>query len=168
MRSRLDAAFLLPGTGSLYLSQIEGSPPASEAVEVRLLSPARLIQDGRLLPGGDPVPFPLLIARILDRIQGVFGAAAANLITGTARAGLEAAAAEVPMLQDETRWIEVRDYSARSRSEMLLGGKIGRVVYGNGAAQLLPLLRAGEIIQIGKNVASGCGRIEVRLNTADK
>src|SRR4029078_13273886 len=38
-----------------------------QPVEIRLLSPARLLQTGRLLPGSAPVPFDLLIARILDR-----------------------------------------------------------------------------------------------------
>jgi hypothetical protein len=44
---------------------------------------------------------------------------------------------------------------------MLLGGKMGRVIYGDGAARFLPILRAGEILHVGKNAASGCGRIEV-------
>jgi hypothetical protein len=57
----------------------------------------------------------------------------------------------------------VPDYSARSRSELLLGGKVGRTVYGASAARFLPLLRAGEILHVGKNAASGNGRIQVAL-----
>lgn len=42
---------------------------APEPVVVHLLSPARLVRDGRLLPGHEPVPFDLLIARTLDRFR---------------------------------------------------------------------------------------------------
>lgn len=38
---------------------------------------------------------------------------------------------------------------------------MGRAVYGAGAGALLPLLRAGEAVGVGKNTASGNGRIEV-------
>jgi CRISPR-associated endoribonuclease Cas6 len=46
---------------------------------------------------------------------------------------------------------------------MLLGGKVGRLVYGGEAARFLPILRAGEILHVGKNAASGCGRLRVVL-----
>jgi CRISPR-associated endoribonuclease Cas6 len=46
---------------------------------------------------------------------------------------------------------------------MLLGGKVGRLVYGGVAARFLPILKAGEILHVGKNAASGCGRIRITL-----
>jgi hypothetical protein len=137
--------------------------PCRGAVAVDLISPARLLRDGRLLPGREPVPFDLLVARILDRFAGLYGEGASDLLRPEVRGPLEAEAARVPLLEDHTRWQEVHDYSARWRAELLLGGKVGRAVYGEGAARFLPLLRAGEILQVGKNAASGCGRIEVGL-----
>jgi hypothetical protein len=137
--------------------------PSREPVTVHFLSPARLLRDGRLLPGKAPVPFELLIARILDRFAGLYGPDASDLLRPEIRGAIEAEAARVPVVEDDTRWLEVHDYSARSRSELLLGGKVGRVVYGEGVARFLPILRAGEILHLGKNTASGCGRIEVGL-----
>lgn len=134
---------------------------APQPVEIRLLSPARLLQNGRLLPGHAPVPFELLVARILDRFQGLFGEGASEILHPVLRSTIEAEAARVSLLADDTEWLEVKDYSARSGSEMLLGGKVGRLVYGPEAARFFPILRAGEILQVGKNPASGCGRIEV-------
>jgi CRISPR-associated endoribonuclease Cas6 len=141
--------------------------PTSQPVEIRLLSPARLLQKGRLLPGRAPVPFELLIARILDRFAGLFGEGSSKLLGPALRPALEAEAADVPLLVDETEWLEVRDYSARSNAEMLLGGKVGRLVYGPEAARFLPVLRAGEILHVGKNPAAGCGRIEVTAPAED-
>ncbi len=136
---------------------------APRPIEVRLLSPTRLIRDGRLLPGHQPVPFDLLVARSLDRFRGLYGDGASDLLQPAIRDAIEADAARVPLLRDRTRWIEVKDYSARSRSELRLGGRIGQLVYGEEAARFLPILRAGEILHLGKNPASGCGRIQVDI-----
>jgi hypothetical protein len=139
---------------------------ASQPVEIRLLSPTRLLQDGRLLPGRAPVPFELLVARILDRFRGLYGDDAGEILHPAIRKVVEDEASRVPLLASETEWLEVKDYSARSGAELLLGGKVGRLVYGSGAARFFPILQAGEILHVGKNPTSGCGRIEVRLPAA--
>ena len=140
--------------------KLDPAPPP-RPVEVTLLSPARLLRDGRIHPGGEPIPLDLLVARILDRFRGLYGDHASELLLAERRSRLEAEAAEVPLLSDETHWHEARDPAARTRSEMPLGGKVGRLVYGEAAAHFLSLLKAGEILHLGKNVASGCGRIQV-------
>ena len=45
------------------------------------------------------------------------------------------------------------DLAAR-RYELLLGGKVGRLIYGVEAARFLPILKAGEILHVGKNPTS--------------
>jgi hypothetical protein len=130
-------------------------------VAVDLLSPTRLIDDGHLLKDGAPVPLRLLVARILDRFQGVYGAQASDLLRPEVRDTIESEAGKVDLLDHGTRWVEVSDYSARQRREMALGGKVGRMTYSCEAARFLPILRAGEILHVGKNPTSGCGRIRV-------
>jgi hypothetical protein len=156
--TRLSAA-LAPDVLGLALEPFLAPQP----VEVDLLSPARLLQGGHLLPGRAPVPFGLLVARILDRFQGLFGDSASEVLHPAIRSAIEAEAAQVQLLFDETEWREVKDYSARTGAELLLGGKVGRLVYGPEAARFFPILRAGEILHVGKNPTAGCGRIEVRL-----
>lgn len=136
---------------------------APQQVEVTLLSPTRLLDDGKLVPGHAPVPFKLLVARVLDRFRGLYGDDASEILNPGIREVIEAQAGEVRLLADETDWHEVADYSARSRSELLLGGKVGRLVYGEEAAPFFPILRAGEVLHVGKNPTSGCGRIAVDL-----
>ncbi len=134
---------------------------APRPIEVRLLSPTRLIRDGKLLPRRTPVPFEILVARSLDRFRGLYGDGASDLLQPAIRRAIEADAARVPLIRDRTRWIEVKDYSARSRSELKLDGRVGQLVYGEEATRFFPILRAGEILHLGKNPASGCGRIRV-------
>jgi len=140
-----------------------GDAPAvgARSVAVTFLSPLRLLRDGKLLPGDEPVPLALLVARILDRLQGVYGASASELLEPAKRREWEAAASRVEVVSDDTRWVEVEDYSARKGSELLLGGKVGRTVYAPEAAPFLPILRAGEILHVGKNPTAGCGRMAV-------
>ncbi|HEX4965536.1 MAG TPA: CRISPR system precrRNA processing endoribonuclease RAMP protein Cas6 [Thermoanaerobaculia bacterium] len=159
----------LPSILAPSLLNLAGSAYVAPApVEVILRSPARLLRQGRLLKGREPVPFEVLIARILDRFKNLYGAAAAEVLDARLRADLEAEAARVPLLGNETDWVEVQDYSARSGAEMLLGGKVGRLLYGPEAAKFLPILQAGEILHAGKNATSGCGRLEARLAAARK
>lgn len=140
---------------------------ARQAVGVALLSPTRLLEDGKLLPGHAPVPLRLLVARVLDRFRSLYGDDASEILHPGIREVIEAQADQVRLLADETEWREVADYSARSRSELLLGGKVGRLVYGEEAAPFFPILRAGEILHVGKNTTSGCGRIAVDLLGTD-
>lgn len=157
-----DFSSLAPALRMEQLQLAAGEYAAPQPVEVRLLSPARLIQDGKLIPGRAPVPFEILIARVLDRFQGLYGDGGSRVLQPEVREALEAAAAQVPLVVNDTRWVEVYDYSARQRKELRFGGKVGRLVYGEGAARFMPILRAGEILHVGKNPTSGCGRIGVR------
>jgi hypothetical protein len=150
-------AFLEPDSLSLTADR-ELLP---EPVAVEFLSPTRLVREGRLLPRDAPVTLELLVARILDRFRDLYGEGASDSLRPAARAEIEAAAARVRLTRAETRWIEVRDYSARTRSELRLGGLTGRLWYAEPASRFLPLLRAGELLHVGKNPTSGCGRIRV-------
>jgi len=148
------------------LTLAAGTYIAPEPVEVLFRSPTRLLLQGKLVKGRESVPFEALIARILDRFKDLFGVSAGDVLDARLRSELEAEAARVPLLVNETDWIEVKDYSARTGAELLLGGKVGRLIYGPEAARFFPILRAGEILHVGKNPTAGCGRMEVRLPVA--
>ena len=140
---------------------------APQQLEVRLCSPTRLIDQGRLVRRA-AVGLELLVARILDRFGGLYGDDSSEILRPEIRGPIEAQAARVPLLVDETTWVEAPDYSARSRSKLSLGGKVGRLVYGEAAAPFYGILRAGEILHVGKNPASGRGRIKVDLLAAPR
>jgi len=137
------------------------SVDAETPVIVDFLSPTRLKTGGRLLMGPGAPPFAVLVARILDRYRDLFGDGADPLVPRSLRGPTFALAARIEAIYDEVEWVEVDDYSARKAQEMQMGGKVGRVVYGPGAGAFVPILRLGEILHVGKNAASGCGRIAV-------
>lgn len=85
----------------------------------------RLLQAGRLLPGRVPVPLEFLVARPFSIASG------ASMAITRARSSTprfvppRAEAAKVPLLESETEWKEVQDYSARTGAELLLGAFCG-------------------------------------------
>ncbi len=138
-----------------------GQVRVPQRVGIDLLSPTRLISGKRLLADGEPIPFSLLLARTLDRY---FGVTQPRGGCGAARGGLgelESAARAVPLIDDGTVRRHQRDYSTRSRREIRLDGRVGRLIYGPEAVPFLPILRLAEILHLGKNPASGCGRVRV-------
>ncbi len=143
---------------------VAGSPAKVSApgpVYVDLLSPTRLVDGKRLLAEGKPIRFELLLARTLDRY---FGVTQPRGGCGAARNGLgelAAAARAVPLVEDQTVRRSQQDYSARSRRLIRLDGRVGRLIYGPEAVPFLPILRLAEILHLGKNPASGCGRVRV-------
>lgn len=136
---------------------------AHQPVAVDLLSPCRFSNDSSLIRSGS-VPFAVLIARILDRCAGLYGKDSSALLRDLAlRRPILEAASEVEVLDDQTHWVDVPDYSSRQDRGMFKGGKVGRIVYGPTASRFCPILQAGTILQVGKNAGSGCGRFEVEF-----
>ncbi len=159
----------LPSTLDPDLVSISMEPFAADSlVEVELLSPLRLTNRGQLLhdqsvTGKSALAFGILISNILDRYQGVFPDDSNEILKPEIRQTIEAEAAQVELVSDQTRWVEMPDYAVRSHQRHQIGGWVGRLVYGGSAARFLSMLRAGEILHVGQYPSSGCGRIRVTL-----
>ena len=136
---------------------------APRPVAVELLSPTHLLLKGKPLPRDLPVPFEILVKSTLDRFAGLYGDTASPALAPEVRSVVEAEAARVPLLEQELRTAEGEHYSRRSRARLDLGGTVGRMVYGPEAAGFVHLLRAAEILHLGKNPTFGCGRLRVEL-----
>ncbi|MEZ4731159.1 MAG: CRISPR system precrRNA processing endoribonuclease RAMP protein Cas6 [Caldilineaceae bacterium] len=74
---------------------------------------------------------------------------------------------QVQLVQDETRWWDVKGFSSRVEREQVLGGLVGRAVYyAPDWRPLLPWLLWGVSTHVGKNAVKGCGMIRLRPNQA--
>jgi hypothetical protein len=60
------------------------------------------------------------------------------------------------------RWMDHGRYSKRQNAKMKLGGAMGTMVITGNLNKVYPILKAGELIHIGKNTAFGLGRYTVR------
>lgn len=136
--------------------------PAPVAVELR--SPTHLLLRGKPTPRDLPIPFDLLVKSTLDRFAGLFGEDSSPVIAKEIRSVVEAEAAKVPLLEQDVRAADGSHHSRRSSSRLDLGGTVGRLLYGPQAASFFHILRAAEVLHLGKNPTFGCGRIQVDLS----
>lgn len=70
-------------------------------------------------------------------------------------------AKEVKIEEKSLRWLDWERYSGRQKTWMKLGGLVGNVVYKGKIEPFLPLLKAGEILHVGKGTAFGLGKYKI-------
>lgn len=74
--------------------------------------------------------------------------------------GMSALAESVRLLEARTRVVTVTRGSSRTGHQHDIGGLVGSATYeGDALAELLPLLRVGEVLHVGRHSAFGNGRI---------
>lgn len=131
-------------------------------VEIKFLTPTRLVEGGRLLRR------PTLQALVRSL---AFRAATISYF----HCGLdwdptpveEAAQGDAQEVEAQFTWKSLQRFSSRQGQKVPLDGFLGRVVYeGDVIQQLFPLLRLGEILHAGKGTVFGLGKMMVAENNA--
>jgi hypothetical protein len=129
--------------------------PGVSRLTVRFASPVRLDLGGDLIY---PVQFHHLV-RALDQRLRALAACYGGL--EPLQAPLSAADGATAMV-DRTRWVDLKRYSTRQRTELRIGGAVGTVTYqGVNFSAFAPLLTFGEWLGVGKLTSMGFGRMEV-------
>ncbi|MBE3577801.1 MAG: CRISPR system precrRNA processing endoribonuclease RAMP protein Cas6 [Limnochordales bacterium] len=152
-----------------------GTNGKCETVSIEFITMTRFKHDGRLVKFGPP--FSVLVASLLRRLTTLWwycgGEEEAERFAyiPEGEKGMEdekasrwlyrelvERAAEVRLLDANTRWDDWVRFSYRQQQRMLLGGLTGRAVYDEEARLFLPLLKAGEIVHVGKGTTFGLGQ----------
>lgn len=63
------------------------------------------------------------------------------------------------------RWFDWERYSSRQDTRMKLGGLIGEITYSGNIEPFMPLIKAGEILHMGKNTSFGLGKFLIDHET---
>jgi hypothetical protein len=130
-------------------------------VQLRFWTPTRIVDQGRLVhrPRLEP-----LVRRLLERLDALRGEYAGEPPVPD-RERLLALADEVRLVQDSTRWLEVKSRSRRLKRSTHVSGFVGTATYEASAGTwtiLLPYLLWGQATHVGKNATKGDGWYEVR------
>lgn len=151
---------------------VGGIRARAESAAIELITPMRLQADGRVVRRLD---FPLLVETLARRVdvlvrthcgEGEAGGAEETQNDNDARNGgrdwrlseeIVKATGQVQWRQVEARWVQRRHWSARQGREIQLGGMLGRIELEGPLQPLLPLLRVGELLHVGKNTSYGYG-----------
>jgi hypothetical protein len=153
-REVLGGAGLAPATPGLPAGEL---PDASRAL-LRFLTPTRLkIHDHLVATIGFRALAFAMLRRALELAH--FHVPGAT-VDWTFRPLLEAAGA-VEVRAANLRWRDWRRYSNRQQSTMSLGGFVGELELAGDLAPFAPLLRAAEVLHVGKGATFGLGRMEI-------
>ena len=78
--------------------------------------------------------------------------------------GLIDQAAQIELVDDRTRWIDLGSYSSRQRKSTPIGGFVGEATLAGDLGALLPVLLWGSVVQVGKDTVKGNGVYSIVWN----
>ncbi len=129
-------------------------PCPTDGVRVRFLTQTRLTHEGRMARRPE---FHILFRRLLGRLSSLARFHGDGPLDVDFR-GLIAAAQEIRLVADETRWTAWTRYSARQDRRMEWTGLVGAATYDGDLAPFWPYLVFGQWTHVGKGATFGLGR----------
>lgn len=129
----------------------------SNSVKIRFLTPARIRADGDLQTSLD---FELLMRNILRRISILMAVHSSSTLQLDFK-GLVERASRIKTASSSLRWVDLERYSKRQQSRLKIGGLVGLIRYEGELEEFLPLLAAGEILNVGAGTGFGLGAFRI-------
>lgn len=145
--------------GAVPLPQWTEAPAdAAERATLRFLTPTRLKVRGHLADG---VGFRTLAFTMLRRTLELAHFYVPGVAIDWDLAPLLERAQAVRIATSDLHWHDWERYSQRQGSTMTLGGFVGSLTLEGELAPFAALLRAAEVLHVGKGATFGLGRVEV-------
>ncbi|MBF0345228.1 MAG: CRISPR system precrRNA processing endoribonuclease RAMP protein Cas6 [Nitrospirae bacterium] len=70
-------------------------------------------------------------------------------------------AADVAILENKLEWLDWQRYSNRQKTQMKMGGLIGTITYRGDIEPFYSIIKAGELLHVGKGTSFGLGKYTV-------
>ena len=128
-------------------------------IKIEFVSPLRLKEKGTLVTRFD---FPLFMERIIHRVK-LLSDFYGDGFDDSFGASLMEKAREIKVSKDNLRWYDWERYSTRQKTTMKFGGLKGFVVVEGSLCALLPLLKTGEMVNVGQGTTFGLGNFETSI-----
>ena len=136
-------------------------PPMPRSVVVEIVSPLRLLRDGRLVMPAVFEPRDILMYAI-RRISLLSRCHADQPIHADFR-HLKAVAERIRMVDYDLDWFDTHRWSASQRREVAMGGIVGWFVLDMSDAEMLwPFLWLAQWVHVGRSATMGWGAISLR------
>ena len=139
------------------------------AVTVNLLTPkykseARILYDGHLALD---LEFHILIRNLLRRLSLLYYFHCGGDPSGWDFKGLIEKAKEVRVKEKKLRWHDWERYSGRQETRMKMGGFLGEIIFEGEIGPFMPLIKAGEILHVGKGTSFGLGKYRIGRDVSE-
>mgnify|MGYP001059926072 CR=1 FL=1 len=127
----------------------------NETITINFLTPTRISYKRDLVVKPE---FYILITTLLRRLGLLYYFHCENNNPAWNHKKLIEKAKEVTIVNNSLKWYDWQRYSTRQQTTMKLGGLIGEITYRGNIKPYLSILKAGEILHIGKGTSFGLGK----------
>lgn len=142
-----------------YIKDIaENLESQKETIKIRFLTPTRIKYNRDLVVEPE---FHILIRSLLRRIKLISYFHCSDTNGNLDHRVYIEKAKDVKIKNNSTNWTDWERYSSRQQTRMKMGGFIGEVEYEGLIKAFNSILKAGEILHIGKGTSFGLGKYEM-------
>lgn len=127
-------------------------------VTIQFLTPVRLIHRGKLVDNPD---FDAIHTAILRRFFWILKLHS-EVTDLQELKNWDNSGTPLRQVDAIIKYVSVRRYSKRQERRMIFKGFVGEVVYSGNIGRVLPILRVGEVIHIGKATSFGFGKYQIK------
>lgn len=131
---------------------------ASSLLTLNFLTPTRIIYNKHLAI--DP-EFHIFLRTLLRRLSLLYYFHAGGDTSDWDFTEVIERAKSVKLKNSNLKWHDWEKYSARQDTKMKMGGFMGRITFEGDLKPFMPLIKAGEVLHVGKGTGFGLGRYEV-------
>lgn len=129
-----------------------------EAISLSFLTPTRILYDSHLTLD---LEFHILIRNLLRRFSLLYYFHCNGDPSEWDFKGLIEQAKEIKVKSQNFKWYDWERYSGRQETRLKMGGFVGDISFEGDVGPFMPLIKAGEVLHVGKGTGFGLGKYEV-------
>jgi CRISPR-associated endoribonuclease Cas6 len=130
----------------------------NKQLKLNFLTPTRILYDGRLTLN---LEFHILIRNLLRRLSLLYYFHCNGDPSEWDFKGIIEMAKEVKVKESNLRWYDWERYSGRQETRMKMGGFVGEITFDGNVEPFMPLIKAGEVLHVGKGTGFGLGKYKI-------
>jgi hypothetical protein len=146
---------------SFQLDSLLAPCGTTEQLTLSLLTPTRLFFDGQVTLD---IEFHTFVRNLLRRLSLLYYFHCNGDPSLWDFKGLIAKAQEIQVTERNTKWYDWERYSGRQDRRIKMGGLVGDIAFSGDLLPFMPLIKAGEVVHVGKGATFGLGKYSVVQN----
>ncbi len=128
-----------------------------QSLTLNFLTPCRIVYNGYLTKD---LQFHIFIRNLLRRIALLSYFHSGCDTSQIDFKGIIEQARQIRLAHDHLQWYDWERYSARQETRMKMGGFVGKITFEGDITPFMPLIKAGDVLHVGKGTSFGLGRYE--------
>lgn len=127
-------------------------------LSLTFITPTRILYNGSLTLD---LEFHVLIRNLIRRLSLLYYFHCKGDPSDWDFKGIIEKACDVKVRERNLRWYDWERYSGRQETRMKMGGFVGEITFEGDISPFMPLVKAGEILHVGKGTGFGLGQFKI-------